>query len=339
MSDFALPPRLRCDGARLLNPKGKPVFLRGVNMGAWGEDQPEDCNDFAAWGANVVRIPLRWWGLYGDAKVDSRDNQAAAFISRSHLAHWLDLITAAASHQMWVIPAIDSNCGQSGLQEGTRVYCDPYGSWGSSGRNFFTDPTMRSLFAAVWKAASRRLRGVSHIAMLELLPEPLDGRGEQVAPAVREFYREMIEAVRSGGDTDTPFLIGARNGYDALHVEEAWLEERTDVIYTGNLLNAKVTNPDKREKAIEALVTMRDTRDVPVFVQQVGRSTADDPDLVDMRAVLDELTAQKIGFTWWQNKQNTENPLDKGLHYKDGHGGWIAKPDEIELLTSFLGAS
>src|SRR6185436_11265418 len=112
-----LPPRLRVDGPRLLKPNGSEFVPRGLNFGSWGEDDPLDAVQVAAMGSDIVRVALRWWGKWGDPTVDARDNDAFAFLRRAHFERWLGLITAVAQEGMWVVPFIDSNCGQSGTQD------------------------------------------------------------------------------------------------------------------------------------------------------------------------------------------------------------------------------
>jgi hypothetical protein len=330
-----LPPRLRCAGGQLIKPNGRPILLRGPSFGSWGEDDPIDVNQVKAMGANCVRVCLRWWGLYGPAGVESRDNNAFAFLSRSNVAHWLDMIASVTSAGLWAVPFIDSNCGQSGTQNPDMVrYCDPYGSWGAQGHNFFTDPSMRRVFAqVVWPAAAAKLRTLSKIALLELQPEPADGRGPEYAAQVRDFYREVIAGVREV-DADTPVLIGARNGYHIEYCDEAFLEERTDVVYTGNLLSGYVTSPEKFDPGLAHLVRMRDERGAPIFVQQMGRKTEADRDLAHMRRALEKMDEARVGYAWWQWKQNTSDPNEYGLNYKGAQPGtWIQKTDEVALLA------
>jgi len=337
-----LPPRLRVDGPRLLKPNGSEFVPRGLNFGSWGEDDPLDAVQVAAMGSDIVRVALRWWGKWGDPTVDARDNDAFAFLRRAHFERWLGLITAVAQEGMWVVPFIDSNCGQSGTQDaGTMAYCDPYQSWGARGRNFFTDPSMRRVFSQiVWPAAAARLRTVAKIAFLELGPELAGERGPEYAAPVREFYRECIAAIRQPHiDMDTPFLIGPYDGYNIKLCEEAYLPERTDVVYTGNLLNSYVSNPSKFDEGLAALVRMRDAHGVPVFVQQLGRKTNYDPDRKLMDRALRAMDQHAVGYTWWQNKQNTDDERDYGLNYKNSTGtGWIQKADEVAVLEDFWAA-
>jgi hypothetical protein len=338
-----LPVRLRCSGGELLKPNGQRVLLHGPTFGSWGEDDPLDVADVKAMGANAVRIALRWWGHHGSnpTEVDSRDNDGFAFLKRGNVQKWFDMILAASAAGLWVIPFIDSNCGQSGTQDPDTIrYCDPYGVWGAQGRNFITDPAMRATFAqVVWPAMAAKLRTVSKIALLELQPEMQDGRGPEVAAGVRDFYRQVIAGVRSV-DADTPFLIGARDGYSIDLCDEAWLQERSDVCYTGNLLSGWVTNPEKFDRGLGALTRMRDERGVPVFVQQLGRKTGDDRDLAFMRRAVEKMYEARTGYCWWQNKQNTSNPDEYALNFKNPAGaGWVRKANEVAVLEEAWGAA
>jgi hypothetical protein len=240
MDAVDLPPRLHIDGSTLLKPNGQPWIGRGVSFGHFWLDTPQDVAAVQALGANCVRILLRWWapprkGEYQSQ--DSRDDNAYAFIHRDHFRNWLDLIVTASAAGLWVVAAIDSNCGQSGTQDpATVAFCDPYGVFGARGRNFWTDAPMKRLYASVWQSAAAALRMIPRIAMLEIQPEPLDGRGAEAAGPVRDFYAYLADAIREV-DQDTPFLVGTRDGYNIKLCAEALDTRRSDFIYTGNLLS------------------------------------------------------------------------------------------------------
>lgn len=330
-------PRLIVDGQHLVKPNGKRIVLRGVNWGSWGENMEADADDMVAMGANCVRLPMaRWWGLYGGADVDARDDKAYAFLRRENIERSLRELDWLTARGLWVVLMIDSNCGQSGTQGPNDIaYCDPYGVFGPNGRNFFTDHPLRQVFKSIWRHVAARVRSIPNVAMFELLPEPLGGRGVEWAAPLREFYRELIAAVREV-DAETPFLIGPRNSYEPTIIEEIHLPERNDVVYTGNFLSGKLTQRPKFDAALDALTDFRAAHTVPVFVQQMGRKSGDDPDLMHMQYALERFNAEKIAFTWWQHKQNTTNPEDYALRYKDSSGGWTPKDDEISLLSAAL---
>lgn len=330
-----MPPRLRCQDSQLLKPNGQPWVAKGVSFGSWGEDEALDLNQIAEMNANSVRILLRTWGLYGTPDIDSRDDLAYSFLKRTNVQHFLELVVNAAARGLWVIAGIDSNCGQSGTQNPqTIAYCDPYGTWGARGHNFFTDRTMAKWFEIIWQTLASALRPISHIAMLELLPEPLDARDASWSQPLLAFYRSLIAAVREV-DKDTPVLLGARGGYDINHCDEVFLSERGDCVYTGNLLSGWVTDPEKFDAGLTKLLRMRSSRHVPVYCQQLGRKTGDDLDLTHMRHAIDTMTSTQVGYSWWQWKQNTSNPDEYALNFKspDGSNTWVQKDSEVALLA------
>lgn len=349
MADNELPSRLRFDGGRMIKPNGNEIILKGVNFGSWGEDDPNDCPYIQSLGANCIRIALRFWGKWGTEvreNPDCRDNDAFAFMNRDKINHWLNMIESASAAGMWTVPFIDSNCGQSGTNTPEDVaYCDPKGTWGANGHNFYTDPSMRRLYAQiVWPTVAARLRLIPRVAMLEIHPEPAHGRGPEWAPLVAQVQKEVIDGIRSV-DTDTPILLGARNGYSNALMEEALLALRdafggtlpTGLCWTGNLLNQWVVDPPRFDKAMHRLTKLRDDFNVPIYLQQVGRNSSEDPGLTFMRRAIEKMNEARAGFAWWQWKQNTSNPGNMGLNYKTPDGaGWIAKQDEISLLSEMM---
>jgi hypothetical protein len=292
-------------------------------------------------GANCLRVCLRWWGKWGtDSRVnpDSRDNDGFAFLLRANLERWFDQITQAAAEGLWVVPFIDSNCGQSGNNTPEdAAYCDRHGTWGARGRNFYTDPGMARVFAyVVWPAVAARLRTIARIAMLEIHPEPAHHRGPEYAPLVARVQRAVIEGIREV-DPDTPILVGAREGYDIRLIEEAYSAlgpVSPQLVWTGNLLNQWVTDPARFDKGLANLTRLRDERGACVFVQQIGRNSSEDPDLALMARAVQRMREERVGYAWWQWKQNTSNPGNMGLHFKTDDGaGWVEKTGEMELLT------
>jgi len=327
-----LPARLKCQGGELVRPNGNPIILRGVSLGSWGEDVPEDAPAIRAMNANCVRILLRWWS---PSDGESRDNDGFALLLKENVDRWLALIDAVIATGAWVVAAVDSNCGQNGLQDAaTAAYCDPKGTW-PQGHNFFTDPAMRRIFATVvWPALATQLRMRERIALLELQPEPAGGRGVEYAPLVRQLYRECMAGIRDV-DADTPFLLGARNAYDIELAHEAFYLERKDCVYTGNLLNQYVTNPTKFDESLKALLLVREAGEAPLYVQQMGRKTADDRDLAFMKRAVRRLKEERVGYAWWEWKNHViGNPDGYGLNYPGADGRWIAKDDEIEVLAA-----
>ena len=82
---------------------------------------------------------------------------------------------------------------------------------------------------------------------------------------------------------------------------------------------------------------MRDTRHVPVFIQQFGIRTSDDtPDHFYLDAGLSKLTAAGVGYTGWQWRQNTTNPGDYAIVVEDPVTGKdIVKTAELGVYSKY----
>ena len=199
------PARLTISGSKLITPSGQAIQLRGFNWGHWGKAQPQDAADNYAQGANVVRIILRWWGLYGSPEINSRDDKSPGHIDPEHLAMLDSYIKWATDAGLWVVLAVDSDCGQNGLQDSSnQKFCDPENKYGAKGHNFWTDVSMRQKFIEVWKFVANRYKDTPRIAMYEVLPEPNPAGGS--AADVTGFYKEVMRAILSV-DSRTPFLL------------------------------------------------------------------------------------------------------------------------------------
>jgi len=331
------PPRLRLSGPDLLAPDGSPLKLRGWNWGRWGLAQPTDAADNAAQGATCVRIPLRWWGYYEGPGIDSRDDAqtATAGIDAGHLAILDAMVAQASAARLWIILFIDSDCGQNGTQDANEVaYCDPRGQY-PNGHNFWTDPGVRAKFINVWRFIAARYRDTPYLGMFEPLPEPNPTSGTDAD--ITAFYDEVMMAIRAVAP-GVPFLLGPRV-YGMKSAAAAYHAPWKDVVYTGNLfLRTSGTHDENIAELglrLQNLLDLKATRRVPIFVQQCGVMTGDDPDQSYLTAMLDLLNAKGVGYTYWEYR-DTLNPNGYGVLYQDGHGGWIPKQPFLDAVSAHL---
>ncbi|HJU84106.1 MAG TPA: cellulase family glycosylhydrolase [Holophagaceae bacterium] len=328
------PPRLRLRGPELLAPDGSPLILRGWNWGRWGITQPQDAADNAGQGAGCVRIPLRWWGFYEGPGIDSRDDSqtATAGIDAAHLALLDAMVAQASAAKLWIILFIDSDCGQNGTQDAHEVaYCDPSGLY-PNGHNFWTDLGARARFIKVWKFIAARYKDTPYLGLFEPLPEP-DPTAMTDAD-ITAFYDEVMAANRTVAP-GIPFLLGPRL-YQMNSAAAAYNPRWTDVVYTGNLFLHTGGTTDQNiadlGTRLQHLLDLRSTHQVPIFVQQTGVQSGDDPDLTYLDALLALLTEKGVGYTYWDYR-DTLNPNGYGVIYQDGSGGWITKTAFLNTIS------
>ena len=337
------PERLKISGKELIAPDGKPIMLRGFNWGNWGLAQPEDAGNNVKQGANVVRILLRWWGSYAVPTIDARnENDPVAHVDADHIARLDQEVDWAISQGLWVDLVIDSNCGQNGMQDAeAQKYCDPENKYGSAGHNFWTDPKMRAEFIDLWKYVANRYKGKTRIAMYEPLPEP--SAPEATQAEVTEFYKEVIRAIRSVDDS-APFLIGATNAYNIRNSEDAYIPDSEfagKLIYTGDLFvftnQDQATNIANLKTRLQGLLDTRDHHNVPIFVQQTGVKTGEDPTYVYLNAVLSLLNQNQVPWAEWEYRDGSGTPNSFGVYYHDRSTGELGyKPDTLNVVKSYF---
>jgi Cellulase (glycosyl hydrolase family 5) len=335
----AAPARLAVRGADIVDPAGQPIILRGWNWGHWARIQTQDAAENAAQGANVVRIPLRWWGNYPGKDVDSRDDAATATagIAPGNLKRLDEIIHAASNARLWIVLFLDSDCGQGGtLDPAQQRYCDPRGEYGSDGHNFWTDAPARQKFIAAWRFVANRYKDTPYLGMFEPLPEP---NPHGATPAqIKAFYAEVMAAIREVAP-GVPLLVGGRS-YKATAVAEVVDPAWKDVVYTGNLfLHARTRGADdaslgEYRERVKRLLDLRAQRQVPVFVQQVGVRSSEDPDRRAVREMLQQLAANRIGFTYWDYR-GAGNPDEYSVLYQRGQD-WVVKREWVDAITPFF---
>jgi hypothetical protein len=310
-------------------------MLRGWNWGRWGLAQPGDAADNAAQGANCVRIPLRWWGYYSGSHIDSRDDSqtATAGIDAGHLAILDAMVQQASAARLWIILFVDSDCGQNGTQDASEIaYCDPGAAY-ASGHNFWTDADARTRFINVWKFVAARYKDTPYLGLFEPLPEPNPSSGTDAD--ITTFYDQVMTAIR-GVAPGIPFLLGPRS-YRLPQVANAYNPAWSDVVYTGDLFlytgDTQANNITNLSTRLQYLLDLRTAHNVPVFVQQAGVQSGDDPDQTYLNALLSLLDGKSVGYTYWEYRDNT-NPSGYGVIYQDGSGGWVTKTAELAAISA-----
>ncbi|HEV8692428.1 MAG TPA: cellulase family glycosylhydrolase [Ideonella sp.] len=322
--------RLALRGTEIVDPSGQPIVLRGWNWGHWARSQAQDAAENAAQGANAVRIPLRWWGNYPGKGVDSRDDSATATagINPANVKRLDEIVQAASAAKLWIVLFFDSDCGQNGQQPDQRGFCD--------GHNFWTDAQAKQKFIAAWRFVASRYKDTPYLGLFEPLPEP-NPHGSPPAQ-IKAFYAEVMAAIRAAAP-GVPLLIGGR-GYQALEVDEVYDPAWKDVVYTGNLfLHAKQRGADEAALAdfrerVKHLADFRTKHQVPVFVQQVGVRSKEDPDRRALKEMLQQLVANRIGFTYWDYR-GAGNPDEYSVIYQRGQD-WVTKREWIDAITPFF---
>jgi hypothetical protein len=330
----APPARLYLDGSTIRLPTGAELVPRGFSWGRFGTVRPQDAADNLRQGANMVRIPLRWWGFYNEAGVDGRDDSQPNLLAPRNLAILDAMIQWAVDAGLWIDLFLDSDCGQNGNQNSDdAAFCDPFGRY-PNGRNFWSDLSQRALFINLWRFIADRYKNTPLIGWLELLPEPNPTNFTDAD--ILNFYLEVRAAIREI-DLRTPVMIGGQS-YNATKAQNMVVPGATDIIYAGNnfmfLNNSQAVNESNWSNKLAALSALK-AAGYPVFVDQVGVVSSGDPDLSYERYMLAAMTAAGIGYARWEYRDNTQTD-QYGLLYQDRYGNEVQKTARLNLISSYF---
>lgn len=335
--------RLVIEGKNIKTPDGSSVELRGLNWGWWETAQPQDAAEAVAMGANVVRMPFRWY--FGGTGSDIRQTGAPGHIKPAGLQLLDQYINWCVEQKIWVILFAGSDLGA-----------------GDSTENYWSNASLKKEFIETWEFLVQRYKDKPYIAAYELLSEP-HPKKNITSQQVTAFYEEVIDAVRKY-DTITPVIVGPNDHYDINLMEEALTAKDNKIIYTFNYyLPTDYIKPEKREEAGLPVVSypsvysdfngntvnlnkdylkqillpalqFRDNHNVPVFVNQMGvRSRC--PNNIDyLTDVCDVFYQFHIPFTYWTYRTR-DDANEYGLYWFDkATQQYVFKPQPAAVLKT-----
>ena len=346
--DVTYPPAARAlriqNGQIVHTATGAVAKLRGYNWGIWGTVQPQDARDAAAQGATMVRIPLRWWGLYNNPSFESRDtNQPlTACLDYGHLRYLDSMMAEAAAAGLYINLFCDSQCGQSGLQPGgfggdESLYCDPDQVY-PNGHNFWTDLQMREQYLDLWKFLLKRYASNPYFVFAEIMVEPNPPTFSD--KDINLFYKTAFTELRPHCP-GILFITGGQS-YQSNQIGNSYIPGSTDVVYTADMFmqfgHDHAGNIADYANRIANLQTFIATTGAPVLVQQCGVTFGNDqsPLLDYTNAMLSQLNAAGLPWEWWTYRDL--NPNGFGPYYQVGDG-WAVNQPFLDTISSYLAAA
>lgn len=337
--------RLDIQGKTLFTPEGNAIELRGVNWGWWGTAQSQDASETIEMGANVVRMPFRWY--FNGEGSDIRQTGAPGNIKPEGLIQLDQYIDWCIEKKLWVILFAGSDKGA-----------------GDADENYWTSKPLREEFIETWTFLAARYKDKPYIAAYEVLSEP-HPKKPYSSDDLREFYEELITEIRKV-DSNTPVMIGANDHYDINQLNDVFTSIDSKIIYTFNFyLPTDYIKPEKREAAglpivsypsvytdfdgnevhldkelltemLQPALAFRESRDVPILVNQVGARSRCPGHLQYMTDVGDIFYRNKVAFTYWTFRtRDDEN--EYGLYWYDKTGDqYFPKKSQIDLMTQIF---
>lgn len=233
-SVFASPlPKLRTEGSKMVSLSGKPVTLRGCNLGSWLlieawmlgweiEDQETIIKVLAdRFGRSESE---RLMTLYRDGFITQRDFDLIKDFGFNLVRLPFDsrmLIDEAGSLRPNAFKLLDRGLAMA-EKAGIYVILDMHGGPGSqstmdhTGKRdlnmLWSDPRLQDQMVDLWRTISKRYKDRSVVAAYDILNEPYGDYRTDMRPALRTLIPSCYRAIRSTGDNTVvifPNALGA----------------------------------------------------------------------------------------------------------------------------------
>ena len=315
---------MRASGKEIVTPDGKPLLLRGTNLGNWFEPEgymflfeqgpvsPREIEDFFAELIGPAAAD-DFWRSYRETYITQADIkflQRCGFNSVRVPLHYkfflsddgfalLDrMIGWCREAGLWVI--LDMHCAPGG-QTGTNID-DSYGyPW------LYESPKDQQLLIDIWKRISRHYAHEPIVLGYDLLNEPIPHfpRLHLYNADLEPLYKRITSAIRSE-DPNHMIILGGAQWDSNFDVFGAPFDD--NLIYQFH----KYWTPPTAA-VIESYLKFRDRYDVPIWCGESGENT--DEWIGKFVRVLE---SQRIGWCFWPYKK-MEKPSSPVSIVKPAH--------------------
>jgi hypothetical protein len=277
----------------------KSMELREAFANVWITE--EDVRLVARMGLNLIRVPVWYDALETDLAEGGNGFRPEGWKHLDDVARW-----ARKYHVYVMIDLHGAPGGQSvASHQGTR-----------DGGHLWTEPACKTKTARLWKALAAYFDGDPHVAVLDLLNEPMSM--ESVAQ-YRDVHDAIYTAIREA-DTDASFIVMAEDGYKpgsyiASPREMGW----TNAMFSIHLYPDGPSSAAEYVEQMQTELRLADARlgdatgrfmtrfDCPLFVGEfaAGGTASWCPDAMDKTLAL--LNSRGVHWAPWTWKYRAKN--------------------------------
>src|SRR6476620_5997498 len=278
-------------GQQLISPDGKPLLLRGINLGNWLLPEGYMFKFKTANSPRMIQSVVnelvgedearRFWKAFRENYITREDIR---FIKQSgfnsiRVPFSYRLFVSASDQQMLEGPGyklleqVVKWCKEEGLSVVLDMHGAPGGQTGDNiddswGYPFlFESPESQDLTVRIWRKIAARYRNEPTVVGFDLLNEPIAHYFDDanLNPKLEPLYRKIVTGIREVNRTQLVFLGGAR-----------W---DTNFKVFGRPFDSKLVYTfhkywmDVNQAAIQEYVDFRDKYKVPVWMGESGENT------------------------------------------------------------------
>jgi hypothetical protein len=300
----------RVEGRKILAPDGRPILLRGTNLGNWlvpegymfrFEKGPQSARQIDELVRELLgpQAARAFWREYRAAWIARDDIQYLKKIGLNSIRipfhhalltpeeGGLELLDSAVGwcREAGLLVVLDMHCAPSG-QTGSNIDDSPGYPW------LFLEEDAQTRTVEIWRTLARRYRDEPAVLGYDLLNEPIphwDGL-DVLYPKLEPLYKRIVAAVREVDPNHVVFLGGARwnTNFDVLGPPFD-----RNAVYTFH----KYWN-ETDDASIRPFLDFRERHDVPLWLGESGENKDE-----WIAACVALLERHDIGWAFWPYKK------------------------------------
>jgi hypothetical protein len=303
-------------GPEIIDPDGKPLLLRGVNLGNWlvpegymfkfkHASSPRMINEVISELVGPAEAQA-FWREFRDSYVTRDDiwkiKELGLNSVRVPFNH--KLFSLEETPGVWNGPGFEmldrvvAWCREAGLWVVLDMHCAPGGqtgdniddSWGTP--FLFQNPESRALATETWRRIAERYARETTVIGYDLLNEPIAPFADttQLNPLLEPTYKEMVRAIRTV-DTNHIVFLGGAQGDNNFRVFGPPFDQK--LAYTFHKYWCDTT-----QAMIQEYVDFRQKYNVPIWMGESGENN--DQWISGWRSLLER---NSIGWCFWPYKK------------------------------------
>lgn len=298
-------------GKELLDGNGRPLLLRGTNLGNWmepegymwhldkGPESAREINDYMVELIGPTRTE-KFWKQWRDTYIseqDIRQIKAAGFNSIRVPMNWR-LFTSDNAEGFFLTDRLIKWASAQGLYVVLDMHAAP---GGNSGTNIddsygypwlFEDEGAQAQLIEIWTRIAKRYKNEKWVLGYDLLNEPIPNvpAWEVLNPRLEPLYKRVTAAIRTVDKKHTIILGGAQ--WDQ-NLAIFGMPFDSNILYQVHTYKSQPT-----DDGIKRFLVQRDRLNAPIWMGETGENT--DAWVAQMRETLER---NNVGWCYWPYKK------------------------------------
>ena len=306
------------NGPQLVTPDGRPLLLKGINLGNWLEPEgymflfehgPQSKTEIEALIEELAgpEAATQFWMDWRENYVTREDiefirragmNSVRIPVHYQFVTRWADMRSLAFDDSFRLLDRVIAWCREAHIWVVLDLHCAPGGQTGTNIDDsdgypwLFKSPSMQEATIKIWKGIAEHYRNEPTVIGYDLLNEPIPHFPalQPLKSELEPLYRRISSAIREVDPKHVLILGGARWDTD-FSVFSAPFDK--NVMYT---FHKYWMTPD--QASVQEYVDFRARYNVPVWLGESGENT---DDWVRQFAAL--LEKNNIGWCFWPYKK------------------------------------